>query len=88
MATKHGVYRCENGTYDFYWLGTRMALEDFNAKTHQVAQQIFEEINGVAMGMDLSSSINEGQLALAKIEAIEGVLKLPLCTECRKLIVL
>jgi hypothetical protein len=86
MGLPHGVLRCEDGTYEFYWLGSRLSLEDFNKHTFQVAQEIFEEINGVAMGMDLSGEFDASKIVIAKLEAVEEVLKLPLCDACRKVI--
>jgi hypothetical protein len=83
MGLPHGVLRCKDGTYEFYWLGNRLSLEDFNKQTFHVAQQIFDEINGVAMGMDLSGQFEESKIVLAQLEIVEKVLKLPLCKPCR-----
>lgn len=82
----HGVKRLEDGTYEFWWLGGRQSLDEFNRLTYGLASQVADEARAIAEGMDLKATLNAGQDALARLDEIEKVLKLPLCDPCRKLI--
>lgn len=83
---KHGVVRLEDGTYEFYWMGNRLSLEEFNDQTFRTASSVCEEIKGIAMGMDMAQHFDDTKITLAQVKAIEDVLKLPLCDACRRLI--
>jgi len=47
---------------------------------------LHEEIAGIAGALDLAASLNAGQKTVVHIEALEDVLRLPLCGPCKKLI--
>ena len=83
---KHGVLRCEDGTYEFYWLGNRLSLEEFNEQTYRTASSLKGELDAIAQGMDMGAHIVDAKEILTELHAIEEVLKLPLCDPCRKLI--
>lgn len=82
----HGAKRLEDGTYEFWWIGNRLSLEEFNQQTYKTATIIADEVDAVARGMSIKESLNAGQDALARLDEVEKILKLPLCDECRKLI--
>ena len=83
---KHGVVRAEDGTYEFYWLGNRLSLEEFNEQTYRTATSMKGELEAIAQGMDMGAHFTAAKEELAELHAIEKVLKLPLCGPCRKLI--
>ena len=82
----HGVKRLEDGTYEFWWLGGRRSMGEFNRLTYGLASKISGEVDAIAQGMDIAASVNMGKEVLAKLEAVEEVLRLPLCESCRKMI--
>lgn len=84
--TKHGVVVTDNGVYEFWWFGNRLSLEDFNKQIWRTSTRLKGEIDSFAEGMDLRAAIDGGEKALAKVEAIEEILKLPLCGPCRRMI--
>lgn len=86
MGLRHGVLRAEDGTTEFFWLGNRIPLEEFNRHILEMVAQIQVEVDAVALGMDLGAAVDAGKISLAKLEAVDQVLRLPLCAPCRKLI--
>lgn len=79
---RHGVYRAEDGTYEFYWLGNRLSLEEFNAQTLQTASGLMDEADAMAKGMDIAALCDAGKETAIRLDVIEEVLKLPLCEAC------
>ena len=83
---KHGVLRREDGTYEFYWLGNRLSLEEFNEQTYRTASSLKGELDAIAQGMDMGAHFADAKESLAELHVIEEILKLPLCDPCRKLV--
>jgi hypothetical protein len=78
---KHGVHdgRC-------YWMGEPVEIDDFNERLMSSTRAAAKDLDWMAMGMQLTEHINEGQKVVAQIDVLEEVLKLPLCSTCRQLI--
>lgn len=83
---KHGVIRLEDGTYDFYWFGQRMSLEEFNEQTHATASSLKDEVDAISQGMDIAALCQDARIRAVELENLERLAKLPLCDHCRKLI--
>lgn len=84
--TKHGIVRLQDGTYEFYWLGNRLSMEEFNEQTFRVAKNLKDECDAIAQGMSIGVLCREGKETSAELRALQTVCKLPLCEACRKLI--
>lgn len=84
--SKHGVMLDGDGIHQYWWFGNRLSLEDFNKQIWRTSMRLKDEIDAVAEGMDLGAAIKDGEKVSAKLEAIEEVLRLPLCDKCRHLI--
>jgi hypothetical protein len=72
--------------YECWWMGERVCIADFNTRLMDATREISTYAMGLREGMDLTAAINEGQKTVAQLEAIEEIARLPLCSECRKLI--
>lgn len=83
---QHGVVKLEDGTYEFWWFGARQTIEEFNGLVRGLAHQVADECASIARGMDMAQSVRAGADALAKLETLEEVLRLPLCASCKALI--
>jgi hypothetical protein len=44
------------------------------------------DVDAMDQGIKMGKSFHEGQRVVAQLDAIEEMLKLPLCTNCRKMI--
>lgn len=83
---KHGIIRLEDGTYEFYWLGRRLSLEEFNRQIANTLRALKGEMDALTEGMDLGALFDETKEFLAREQALEGILRLPLCPPCRDLV--
>lgn len=86
---KHGIFEREYTTeniYDCFWLGERVHQNEFNDRLAGMTRSARKDLDWMAIGMDLKSKVNEGEKVVAQIDAIEEILKLPLCGACRKLV--
>lgn len=81
---KHGVIRGAEGSYDFYWLGNRLSLEEFNEQTYRMATQIKGELEALAQGMDMGSHFDTAKELSIKLDLVEFILRLPLCDSCKE----
>jgi len=86
MPIRHGAYRAEDGTYEFFWLGNRLSMEEFNEQTLRTASSLKDEVSAMAEGMDIAACCDAGRETVVRLEAIEEILKLPLCEACRRMI--
>jgi hypothetical protein len=84
--TQHGVVRLEDGTYEFYWIGNRLSMEEFNEQTLRVAKSLKDEVDAIAQGMSIGVLCREGKEASSELRALQKVCTLPLCDACKKLI--
>lgn len=90
---KHGIYQREKGgetVYEFFWMGEELNEVDFNERLRSQMRMLMKDVDMIQVGMDLKEAIDGGEKAdreLSRLEALEAsVLKLPLCTTCRTLI--
>jgi hypothetical protein len=81
----HGVV-VVGESYEFWWMGEQVGIEDFNARLMSATQEIGTYVQGMREGMDLRAMLNEGQKTVAQLDTLEEVARLPLCDSCRKLI--
>lgn len=87
---KHGVYvEPGNSNLDsvvLYWMGEEVELEDFNQRFMAQFQSAAKDLDWMLKGMELKDGLNEGEKAIAQLDEVEKIAKLPLCEACRKLI--
>ncbi len=85
MKVKHGVYPA--GTdYEFHWMGEKVTAAEFNDRLRSQTASVAQDLNAFVQGFDAKKTLNAGQRTLIELKTLEQVAKLPLCSECRKLI--
>lgn len=84
---KHGAYWNSNShEMIFFWMGERVELDDFNQRLIDQTKSAAKDLDWMLKGMELTDGINEGEKAVAQLDELEKIAKLPLCKDCRKLI--
>lgn len=84
VPLRHGAYF--EGDYEFYWLGRQVGPDEFNYNLRRMAGALKGEIEAMAHGMDMGAYLGEANKVLAKLETVEAILELPLCSKCRGII--
>jgi len=82
----HGALQSPDGSYRFFWFGQERTLDGFNESLFEFTKCKAEEVAAFASGMHLSASLDAAQRTLGALDALEEVVKLPLCDRCRALI--
>jgi hypothetical protein len=86
---EHGIYIRgvpPDHVYEFWWCGEKVDVADFNERLINQTKSVLKDTHAFFDGFFLKEDINEGEKAVAKIDQIEDVLKLPLCPKCRSMI--